>query len=195
VLWRSFCASRETSCWREDAPGAAAFAEDLFRRSIGFARAQSALSWELRSATDLAPAATRSKFAAAKRAKRLASVYGLFAEGYGTADLKAAKSLLDEFDDARPRRRENSGAAGFAKINATAIEAAPPSSPWYVSAPTFAARVPIRPLAAFTFGASLAAGRAAALVFGRTASVRLRAALAFGASLSAGPAAVLVFGS
>ena len=80
---------------REDAPGAAAFAEDLFRRSIGFARAQSALSWELRSATDLARL-QRDQNRGSEARETLASVYGLFAEGHGTSDLKAAKSLLDE---------------------------------------------------------------------------------------------------
>jgi len=70
--------------------------------------------------------------------------------------------------------RENSGAAGFAKINATAIEAAPPSSHgMYRLRPSPHASPSGRSLHS-PLVASLAAGRAAALVFGRTASVRLR---------------------
>jgi predicted ATPase len=49
----------------------------------------------LRSATDLARL-QRDQNRGGEARETLASVYGLFAEGYGTADLKAAKSLLDE---------------------------------------------------------------------------------------------------
>jgi predicted ATPase/DNA-binding winged helix-turn-helix (wHTH) protein len=84
----------ETLLWR-GAPGAAAEAEDHFRRALDLARQQGALSWELRAATSLARLwreQARSKAAH----ELLAPVYDRFTEGFTTADLRAAKSLLEE---------------------------------------------------------------------------------------------------
>ncbi len=78
----------------EGSPSAAAAAEDYFLRSLDWARRQGALAWELRSATSLARlwgAQGRTREAR----ELLAPVYGRFTEGFGTADLQAAKALLD----------------------------------------------------------------------------------------------------
>jgi predicted ATPase/DNA-binding winged helix-turn-helix (wHTH) protein len=78
-----------------DAPEAVAAAEDHFRQALNVARQQGALSWELRAATSLARLwrdQARSKEAHAL----LAPVYDRFTEGFATADLRAAKSLIEE---------------------------------------------------------------------------------------------------
>jgi len=70
-------------------------AEACFRRAIEIAQGQSARSLELRAATSLARLL-------AEQGKRpqahnlLAPIYGWFTEGFGTADLKDAKALLEE---------------------------------------------------------------------------------------------------
>jgi class 3 adenylate cyclase/predicted ATPase len=77
---------------RRDVPDAAK-AEACFEQALAVARAQRAKSWELRAAMSLA----RLKLAQGKPdAARdlLAPVYGWFAEGFETVDLKEAKSLL-----------------------------------------------------------------------------------------------------
>jgi predicted ATPase len=76
-------------------PGAPAMAEGLFRRALDWARRQETLSWELRSATSL----TRLLSDQGRSAEALAllrSVYDRFTEGFATADLRAAKALLDD---------------------------------------------------------------------------------------------------
>jgi predicted ATPase len=73
---------------------AAATAEDHFRQSLDWARRQGALSWELRAATSLAQL-LRDQSRAADAVALLRSVYDRFTEGFDTADLKAAKVLLD----------------------------------------------------------------------------------------------------
>src|SRR2546425_1347957 len=79
---------------RQDAPNAAVTAEDHFQNSLEWARRQGALSWELRGATSLARLWHRQRRTSQAR-KLLASVYGRFSEGFDTADLIAAKALLD----------------------------------------------------------------------------------------------------
>jgi predicted ATPase len=79
----------------QDAPGAAAAAEDQFRQALDWASRQGALSWELRAATSLARLLNNQKRSADATAL-LQPVYDRFTEGFVTADLKAAKSLLDE---------------------------------------------------------------------------------------------------
>jgi predicted ATPase len=75
------------------APGAAALAEDHFRRALGWARRQGAMSWELRTATSLARLwRDRGRADAARRLLR--PVYDRFTEGFETADLKAAEALI-----------------------------------------------------------------------------------------------------
>jgi predicted ATPase len=76
-------------------PGAAAAAESYFRQALDWARRQGALSWELRSATSLARLLSDQGRSADARAL-LQPVYDRFTEGFATADLKAAKALLDD---------------------------------------------------------------------------------------------------
>ncbi|HEX3576648.1 MAG TPA: hypothetical protein VHU42_18775, partial [Rhodopila sp.] len=77
------------------APNAASVAEEHFQRALEWARRQSALSWELRAATSLARLWRSQSRADAARAL-LAPVYDRFTEGFATADLTAAKALLDD---------------------------------------------------------------------------------------------------
>ena len=69
-------------------------AEDHFRQSLDWARRQSALSCELRAATSLARL-LRDQGPSADATALLQPVYDRFTEGFDTADLKAAKALLD----------------------------------------------------------------------------------------------------
>jgi predicted ATPase len=82
--------------------GAAALAEDHFRQSLDSARRQGALSWELRAATSLARL-LRGQDRVAEARDVLGSVYGRFTEGFVTADLQEAKSLLEKLAQAGAR--------------------------------------------------------------------------------------------
>jgi predicted ATPase len=75
--------------------------EALFRQALDGARRQETLSWELRAATSLARL-LRNQGNPSEAIACLQPVYERFTEGFGTADLIAAKQLLDEFGDARP---------------------------------------------------------------------------------------------
>jgi predicted ATPase len=77
----------------QGAAGAAATAEDHFRRALDLARRQGALSWELRAATSLARL-RRDQGRPADALALLQPVYDRFTEGFDTADLKATKALL-----------------------------------------------------------------------------------------------------
>ncbi len=68
-------------------------AEQYLGRSIKLARAQTALSWELRAATDLARL-WRDRGCNDAARTLLSGVHGRFTEGHATADLKSAKELL-----------------------------------------------------------------------------------------------------
>jgi predicted ATPase/DNA-binding winged helix-turn-helix (wHTH) protein len=76
-------------------PGAGAMSEDLFGQALEVARRQGALSWELRTATSLARLWKNQQRLAAPR-DLLKPVYGRFTEGFATADLQAAKDLLEQ---------------------------------------------------------------------------------------------------
>jgi predicted ATPase/DNA-binding winged helix-turn-helix (wHTH) protein len=76
-------------------PAVAVTVEDLFRQALDGARRQGALSWELRAATSLARLLSN-QGRQAEAIVCLQSVYERFTEGFGTADLIAAKRLLDE---------------------------------------------------------------------------------------------------
>jgi predicted ATPase/DNA-binding winged helix-turn-helix (wHTH) protein len=76
-------------------PTAAAAAEDHFRRSLDSAARQGALSLELRAATSLARL-LRDQGDYAEAFALLQPVYDRFTEGFATADLRAAKALLDD---------------------------------------------------------------------------------------------------
>ena len=74
---------------------AAAIAEQCFVEAIDVARQQGALFWELRAAISLA----RLKESQGRRneaRKVLQPVYAKFSEGFGLADLRDAKALLDQ---------------------------------------------------------------------------------------------------
>ena len=75
--------------------GALADAEALFLRSLDEARRQGALSWELRTAMNLARLWSERRRRADAGAL-LRSVYASFTEGFATDDLRAAKELLEE---------------------------------------------------------------------------------------------------
>ena len=78
----------------EGAPGAAAAAEDHFRQALDWARRQDALSWELRAATSLARLWC-DQGRPTEAMALLQPVYDRFTEGFDTADLEAAKGVLD----------------------------------------------------------------------------------------------------
>jgi len=84
----------EIAC-RQNPKAKASVAEELLRQSLDWARRQEALSWELRTATSLARLWKSQDRRDAAR-DLLQPVYDRFSEGFDTADLKAAKALLDE---------------------------------------------------------------------------------------------------
>jgi predicted ATPase/DNA-binding winged helix-turn-helix (wHTH) protein len=79
---------------RLSGPDATQLATDLYMRALDWARRQSALSWELRAATSLAQL-WRDQHRATEARALLGSVYGRFTEGFATADLQEARSLLE----------------------------------------------------------------------------------------------------
>jgi len=70
-------------------------AEICFEKAIDVARGQSAKSLELRAAMSMSRL-WRGRGKKAQARELLAEIYGWFTEGFDTADLKAAKALLDE---------------------------------------------------------------------------------------------------
>jgi tetratricopeptide (TPR) repeat protein len=74
--------------------GNAKAAEATFSTAIALAEKQGALSWRLR--TEVSLARLRRKQRRAKPLDGLAETYARFTEGFETADLKAARELLDE---------------------------------------------------------------------------------------------------
>jgi class 3 adenylate cyclase/tetratricopeptide (TPR) repeat protein len=80
-----------------EAPEAVGAAENALRQAVASARRQDAKSWELRAVTSLARLlASQGKRDEARL--MLADIYGWFTEGFDTADLKHAKTLLDELN-------------------------------------------------------------------------------------------------
>jgi predicted ATPase len=69
--------------------------EDVFRQALAWAREHGSLSWELRGATSLARLLCNQGRPADATAC-LQPIYDRFTEGFGTADLIAAKQLLDD---------------------------------------------------------------------------------------------------
>jgi adenylate cyclase len=80
----------------QDASNAAP-AEQSFRTAIEISRKQRAKSWELRATTSLARLLAKQGHRDEARAM-LAEIYNWFTEGFDTADLKDAKSLLDQLN-------------------------------------------------------------------------------------------------
>ncbi len=70
-------------------------AESAFRRAIEIAQQQSAKSWELRATMSLARLLSKQGRRDEARAM-LAEIYNWFTEGFDTADLRDARTLLDE---------------------------------------------------------------------------------------------------
>ena len=79
----------------QSAPGAAAAAEGHFRQALDWAHRQGALSWELRTASSLARL-WRDQHRITEARALLESVYARFTEGFATADLQDARSLLEQ---------------------------------------------------------------------------------------------------
>jgi predicted ATPase len=69
-------------------------AENHFLRSLELAHRQGARSWELRTAVSLARL-QRGQGRIREAHDRLTSIYSHFTEGFGTADLQAAKHLMN----------------------------------------------------------------------------------------------------
>jgi predicted ATPase len=78
-------------------PAAADAAEAHFRQALEDARERGTLSWELRAATSLARLLRR-QGRPADAIACLQPVYERFTEGFGTADLMAAKRILEDTD-------------------------------------------------------------------------------------------------
>ena len=68
------------------------------QQTIDVARRQNAKSWELRGAMSLARL-RRQQGRPQEAAALLAPIYGWFTEGFDTADLKEAKTLLDKLTE------------------------------------------------------------------------------------------------
>ena len=88
----------------QGAPNAAAAAEEHFLQALDWARRQDLLSWELRGATSLARLFHQQGRTSQAR-KLLAPIYDRFTEGFGTADLIAAKAVLEALPEPTARRR------------------------------------------------------------------------------------------
>jgi predicted ATPase len=80
----------------EGAPRADPAAEELLQHALEWARRQEALSWELRCATGLAQL-WHQQGRTGPASELLAPIYRRFTEGFDTADLRAAKTLLESF--------------------------------------------------------------------------------------------------
>ncbi len=97
---RYFCAPEilriEGELLLKSAESGASEAERRFRDALVLARSRDAKSFELRAATSLARLLDRQGRREEAHAT-LAPVYGWFTEGFDTADLKAAKALLDSW--------------------------------------------------------------------------------------------------
>ncbi len=84
----------------QSASAGAEAAKSLFQQALDEAHRQEMLSWELRAATSLARL-LRLQEHPVDAIAHLRPVYNRFTEGLGTADLIAAKQLLDELGDRR----------------------------------------------------------------------------------------------
>jgi predicted ATPase/DNA-binding winged helix-turn-helix (wHTH) protein len=83
----------------EGTPKAVSAAEGLLVESLAWADQQAALSWELRTSISLARLRQREQRTQAAR-ELLASIYYRFTEGFATADLRAARAMIDALPSA-----------------------------------------------------------------------------------------------
>jgi predicted ATPase len=67
---------------------------ECLRKALDWARQQGTLSWKLRAATSLARL-LRDRDRIGEARDLLAPIYERFTEGFGTADLREAKRLID----------------------------------------------------------------------------------------------------
>ena len=96
-MHRAECLRVEGTLLLRDASPDAVAAERCFQNAIEKARLQCAKSFELRAATSLAELwREQGKLDEARRLLR--DIYGWFTEGFGTADLRRAKALLDSLN-------------------------------------------------------------------------------------------------
>jgi predicted ATPase/DNA-binding winged helix-turn-helix (wHTH) protein len=79
----------------ENGPQAAVAADERFQESLDWARRQGALSFELRTSISRARL-RRSQGRLVEARALLVPVYNRFSEGFATADLKAARALIDQ---------------------------------------------------------------------------------------------------
>ncbi len=84
-----------------DETGAARAAQQLFSEGLDCAHRQGALSWELRCATSLSRL-WRNENRIQEAHLVLAPILARFGEGFATADLMTAKTLLDELQETNP---------------------------------------------------------------------------------------------
>jgi predicted ATPase len=82
-------------------------AEATFRRSLDLARAQNALSWELRTATSLARL-WRDQHRVGAARELLSAIRDRFSEGLKTRDVLRADALLQELDALQDTERQES---------------------------------------------------------------------------------------
>jgi predicted ATPase len=82
---------------RAQGENTASSAESLYSQSLVLARRQGALAWEMRTATSLARL-WRDQDRIREARDLVSSTSARFSEGFDTADLRAAKSLLEELD-------------------------------------------------------------------------------------------------
>jgi len=85
--------------WLETGPAGAEATKLFYQQALYKARQQGALSWELRAAMSLARL-LRDQGRVVDALRSLQPVYNRFTEGFDTADLVAARKLLDELRDA-----------------------------------------------------------------------------------------------
>jgi hypothetical protein len=100
VLWNTpelLRVDAELLLWH-NAPGAGTAAEAKLLRALEIAREHTALSWELRVAMSLARLWQRHGRSTAAH-DLISATYAKFTEGFETADLRAARALLDQLSD------------------------------------------------------------------------------------------------
>jgi hypothetical protein len=78
--------------------------EALLVKSLEVARQQGARCWELRTACDLARL-WHGRGRSAEALGLVSSIYGTFSEGFETADLQDARTLMDVLRQAAPARQ------------------------------------------------------------------------------------------